>query len=790
MLKCILILSLITLIIIGTVYLWCYPSIQNEFFKDQLVFKAPPSLTAIKGDDSTDFAGGKLIETSEDVIKRIKEISTASRKGYAIGSKNIKGEDYVLNKGNLLNFPEYFSVWDKWPGCLPEALFQGNCGSCWAFAAVTCLSSRFYIESCGNTGCYNYPQVNQQAMDLTLSNMDMVYNFRKVSLEKMDALIDINKNGFITEDEWVESVKQAHHDVLYNIKKRYNSLQLLLYMLNFQSLGSIDFKKSNHNINSIVKRAQKTFRLWSKDNKIDLKDWNNRLLQRPISLSAEKMIACCGPDCYDPSKSLFNKGNKDSVQLENNPQCSGGTLVNAWKILRDTGTPTSLCVGYNLDDWKEGEPTKNCKELLGPNFGYCSGYMLNVEKWDENLQEIIEKSEETGLEPIAFGRKDLDKIKIPPNKNTLPWGNQNLFTFRAKNAYEVNDDMLSIQREIIERGPVTTGFHVYDDFQYKFGSKGLGGQKHNPERDEIIGGDETNLIYMHLKKENEKPIGGHAITITGWGTYKNIPYWVCLNSWGVDFGTSGYTSIDNRNGLPYDMDGGGYFWFVRGINNCDFEKNVVAGQPNLYNISYPETVSKYGWGLQFPDLDDVKLISPHKNNEIKSGGITLKIDENIFREGGSSYIKQESKNNWIVKSMEVPSPFVLFWPEERPRYLLGYTEETLSDNVSHNTVKIEEDTIRNVKKVLEKFKHPLITINGEQLQIESYTGNKMKLVRGVSDNYVETHPEGSEINIFPWKGLSITDLEFLEPSDQMFEGKSRNETDFKKYYSPTIPPEW
>jgi hypothetical protein len=36
-------------------------------------------------------------------------------------------------------------------------------------------------------------------------------------------------------------------------------------------------------------------------------------------------------------------------------------------------------------------------------------------------------------------------------------------------------NMKAIMREIIERGPVTTGFYVYPDFQYSFGTDGLGG---------------------------------------------------------------------------------------------------------------------------------------------------------------------------------------------------------------------------------------------------------------------------------------------------------------------------
>ena len=126
---------------------------------------------------------------------------------------------------------------------------------------------------------------------------------------------------------------------------------------------------------------------------------------------------------------------------------------------------------------------------------------------------------------------------------------------------------------------------------------------------------------MHID-DGSKPLSGHAITITGWGVYKEIPYWICLNSWGIEWGTSGYTSYNDKLGLPYDRKGGGYFWFVRGINNCEFENNIVSGQPNLENITYPGTVSKYGWGLPNPDLNDVEFIGPINENS--------SIDEQII----------------------------------------------------------------------------------------------------------------------------------------------------------------
>ncbi|KAK6059366.1 papain family cysteine protease, partial [Cooperia oncophora] len=53
--------------------------------------------------------------------------------------------------------------------------------------------------------------------------------------------------------------------------------------------------------------------------------------------------------------------------------------------------------------------------------------------------------------------------------------------------------------------------------------------------------------------------GGHAVKIIGWGTENDVPYWIIANSWHDDWGEDGY------------------FRFIRGINDCGIEEDVVAG---------------------------------------------------------------------------------------------------------------------------------------------------------------------------------------------------------------------
>jgi len=73
-----------------------------------------------------------------------------------------------------------------------------------------------------------------------------------------------------------------------------------------------------------------------------------------------------------------------------------------------------------------------------------------------------------------------------------------------------------------------------------------------------------------MTTETEEPIGFHAICILGWGidkiNNKDIPYWICRNSWGNDWGDNGYFK---------------FALYQEGINeNCALEK-IYTTNDNL-----------------------------------------------------------------------------------------------------------------------------------------------------------------------------------------------------------------
>jgi len=90
-----------------------------------------------------------------------------------------------------------------------------------------------------------------------------------------------------------------------------------------------------------------------------------------------------------------------------------------------------------------------------------------------------------------------------------------------------------IMEDVFQRGPVSIGYLVYESFYDYFGR--------NP----------TGVYSQLIQPPNDRPIGGHAVDIVGWGTdpETGIFYWTMRNSWGMGWGDGGYFRI------AYDFEG-------------------------------------------------------------------------------------------------------------------------------------------------------------------------------------------------------------------------------------------
>lgn len=115
-------------------------------------------------------------------------------------------------------------------------------------------------------------------------------------------------------------------------------------------------------------------------------------------------------------------------------------------------------------------------------------------------------------------------------QNGATWSSDKHF---GATSYSVSSDVESIQKEIMQNGPVEATFTVYSDFpSYKSG------------------------VYRHT---TGSPLGGHAVKIIGWGSQAGSPYWLIANSWNTEWGDKGFFKI------------------LRGQDECGIESGIVAG---------------------------------------------------------------------------------------------------------------------------------------------------------------------------------------------------------------------
>ncbi|OQV22591.1 putative Cathepsin B [Hypsibius exemplaris] len=96
----------------------------------------------------------------------------------------------------------------------------------------------------------------------------------------------------------------------------------------------------------------------------------------------------------------------------------------------------------------------------------------------------------------------------------------------------------AIRTEIMTYGSISAGFSAYRDI-YSYASG----------------------VYTRTTVPTNDLLGGHALTIIGWGTEGGVDYWLAKNSWGTNWGAAGLIK------------------FRRGINHCGIESQMAAGLP-------------------------------------------------------------------------------------------------------------------------------------------------------------------------------------------------------------------
>lgn len=161
------------------------------------------------------------------------------------------------------------------------------------------------------------------------------------------------------------------------------------------------------------------------------------------------------------------------------------------------------------------------------NYGCNGGYLLN--QWQYMVK--------TGIVTDACFPYVSGTGSVPACPSTCPGTSQPMANFKHKASKFYTVASANIQQDVMTNGPVEAAFYVYRDFmQY------------------------TSGVYQHTSGAF---LGGHAVKIIGWGVSSGTPYWIIANSWGETWGMKGF------------------FWMLRGKNECGIESQIYTGTPAL-----------------------------------------------------------------------------------------------------------------------------------------------------------------------------------------------------------------
>lgn len=233
-------------------------------------------------------------------------------------------------------------------------------------------------------------------------------------------------------------------------------------------------------------------------------------------LSPYQMIMCQGT--IFPSIPLDNKSVYDiNLDAHTSGACNGNSLFTAMDFLYSVGCVSETCVSRGL-----------------------------FKKYDiPDISDIVNPESVPMCQSILGNNYDrcMDRSRTP-------------CFYRSIVGYQVDSDIESIKQEIYKWGPVAAGFKVYKNFIDKYDGK---------------------TIYKGPEKDEEE-VGGHAVEITGWGREDDTDFWWICNSWGTEWGLSGF------------------FKMKMNITECDLENNVVGFIPDFPNfnikmIRYPVSTS-------------------------------------------------------------------------------------------------------------------------------------------------------------------------------------------------------
>jgi len=203
-----------------------------------------------------------------------------------------------------------------------------------------------------------------------------------------------------------------------------------------------------------------------------------------------------------------------------------------------------------------------------------------------------------------------DKIlsKINQLYTIQPNSTKSLIVFN-NGQIDKNATISAIQREIMSNGPVITGFQVYDDFMtyWNYGA---------PKKQ----------IYVC---NNRGGSGGHAVTITGWGTGtvqsgKTVRYWELRNTWGTYSGDGGYGyvafSTDEPKNINLQIDIPQEYYRDPRTGEVQWSGGIFTLSPGSLPIQNSSDASNINFE---PDINLISNDNNKNNSGILEKGITI-----------------------------------------------------------------------------------------------------------------------------------------------------------------------
>ena len=198
-------------------------------------------------------------------------------------------------------------------------------------------------------------------------------------------------------------------------------------------------------------------------------------------------------------------------------QCEGGNPAILINDITEKGIPSDNCIDYS---WCE--TNENCIQI----------------------RELISEESLSKLIPSCGCYNNTKHLMFNIDNTT-----KSIYIDNEKNM-DVNKVQLIVKNQIFTKGPVIAGFIIFKNFnngyfthvnQGIYFEKGVY-DKHN------------EIKFSDEQTSDENLIGGHAVSIIGWGIAENIiinnngdtntvKYWYCRNSWSEKWGDGGYFKI-------------------------------------------------------------------------------------------------------------------------------------------------------------------------------------------------------------------------------------------------------